>query len=389
MLKKEHLSFRISGSAVKPKLIDPADPALLALAERLISLYSQAAGAAMRRGELETAAAALIRGEKDVKTASALNKLLLDRTDFAVPIELDYPELRHETFLRSAQLLRSGTLQPAEPEVDFYGDLPDFETVQTWKPVSPQALLHRLNLAQAQGLICHAQTLKLTITDTDRTELRKLLKTIKFFRLLARFYQHKKGEINVEISGPFTLFGATTKYALNLANMLPALVKLPKWSLHADIALKNRALTLKLNEKSGLVSHYRNLSSYIPEEFTAFHRAFAARSQEWQIVGDTPFLDAGEQEIIFPDLSFQHSASGKVVHLELFHRWHAGELDRRIDRLKNDPALPLMLGIDRALIAGKDELDAKFTDAPHLASRCWLFRDFPGVESTLRVLKNL
>ena len=137
------------------------------------------------------------------------------------------------------------------------------------------------------------------------------------------------------------------------------------------------------------VSHYRNLSSYIPEEFTAFHRAFAARSQEWQIVGDTPFLDAGEQEIIFPDLSFQHSASGKVVHLELFHRWHAGELDRRIDRLKNDPALPLMLGIDRALIAGKDELDAKFTDAPHLASRCWLFRDFPGVESTLRVLKNL
>ena len=389
MLKKEHLAFRISGTAVKPKMVDPADPALLMLAERLIALYTQAAGAAMHRGELETAAAALIRAEKDVKTASALNKLLLDRTEFAVPMELDYPVLRHETFLRSAQLLRSGTLQPTEPELDIYGDLPDFETVRSWKNTTPQALLHRLNLAQAQGLLCHAQRLDLTIADSDRTELRKLLKTIKFFRLLAHFYQRKKGVINVEISGPFALFGATTKYALNLANMLPALVKLPKWSLHAAVQLKGRELNLKLDEKSGLVSHYRNLSSYIPEEFKLFHRAFAEKSQEWQIVGDTPFLDAGEQEIIFPDLSFQHIASGKTVHLELFHRWHAGELDRRIARLKSHPYLPLILGIDRALIADKEDLNAKFADAPQLAQRCWLFRDFPGVESTLRVLKHL
>lgn len=145
---------------------------------------------------------------------------------------------------------------------------------------------------------------------------------------------------------------------------------------------------MKLDNKAALVSHYRNLSGYIPEEIRLYHRLFAEKSGDWQITGDTPFLDAGEQEIIFPDISFTSGTTGKTIHLELFHRWHASLLDRRIDLLKHHPELPLILGIDRALVASPEVLAEKLSDAPHLLDRCWLFRDFPGVDSTLRVLKK-
>lgn len=387
MLNKEHLLCRIVSGRVKPCFVDPDSPEMLLLAERFISLYSQAAATAMRRGELAAAAGAMIRNENEIKIASGLNKLLLDRSEFAAVESKDYPAERRKIFLASAAALRSGTL-PEVPAWDIYGDLPDFEVVCAWKELTPQSLLHRYNLALAQGVLFYAEKLSFTVRSPDRAEMRKLLKAVKFFRLLAHFSNGGKGEIRAEISGPYSLFGPTVKYALNLANLLPALVNLPHWEMRAKVNFKGRELELKLNHKSGLVSHYRNLAGYIPEEIRVFHRQFAARSCRWQITGDTPFLDGGEQEIIFPDFSFTDRESGKLIHAELFHRWHAGMLEKRIALLKKNPSLPLVLGIERSLISDPAILAGKFADAPALLDRCWLFRDFPGVESTLRVLQK-
>ncbi len=388
MLNKELLSYRIVSGKAKPRFISPDDPENLALAERFIALYEQAAASAMRRGELNAAAGVLIRNGSDQKFSGGLNKLLLDRTSFAAAAEKDYPAARREVFLASAAMLVSGALPESAPW-DIYGDLPDFEIVRELKPVTPQALLHRYNLAQAQGLLFFAEKLSFTAYSPDPSELRKLLKAIKFFRLLAAFSAGKNGEIHAEISGPFSLFGPTAKYALNLANTLPALVNLPRWEMRAALKLKNRDLILKLDHKSGLVSHYRNLAGYIPEEIKIFHRHFADAGTPWQITGETPFLDGGEQEIIFPDFSFISRENGRIIHAELFHRWHAGGLERRIALLKKNPDLPLIIGIERSLIPDAETLAEKFADTPHLLSRCWLFRDFPGVGNTLRVLQKL
>ena len=386
MLNQEHLAFRLAGDRVKPRFIDPAAPELLAVAEQFISVYAQAAANGMPRGELAELAGALARGADDVKLASGWNKLLLDRAEFTTPEDWDYPAVRREILLRSGNAWRAGH-PPAPPEFDLYGDLPDFETVRRWREITPEQLLHRYNLALAQGLLCRARTLLLTLTGPAPAELRKLLKAVKFFRLLARFTRTDDG-VAVEISGPCSLFGPTTRYAMNLANLLPALVTLPRWSLAAEIELRARVRTLKLDQTSGLVSHYRQLAGYIPEEIRLFHRVFAEKSTEWRIVGDTPFLDAGEQEIVFPDLSFRSEATGQIVHVELFHRWHAGQLERRIALLQQRPELPLLLGIERSLVPDSDALDRRLADAPALRDRCWLFRDFPGVETALRALKR-
>ena len=227
MLKKEHLKFHIANGRIKPVFISPEAPENTALAQRFIALYEHAAAAAMRRGELNDAAEALIRAEKDLKSAAGLNKLLLDRTLFSAALECDYPALRRKLFLDSAQKFTNGIL-PAGGEVDFYGDLPDFEIICGFTTITPTALLHRYNLAQAQGLMFFTEKLSFTAQSSDAAELRKLLKAIKFFRLLAHFKAIGKGGISAEISGPFSLFGPTAKYALNLANILPALVNVPQ-----------------------------------------------------------------------------------------------------------------------------------------------------------------
>ena len=76
------------------------------------------------------------------------------------------------------------------------------------------------------------------------------------------------------------------------------------------------------------------------------------------------------------------------MHVELFHRWHAGQLTKRIALLAEKPDLPLLLGIDRALVKNEEEFDNLFADAPEVKEKCWLFRDFPGISTTVNALKR-
>ena len=119
-----------------------------------------------------------------------------------------------------------------------------------------------------------------------------------------------------------------------------------------------------------------------------FHRLFREQCAEWRIVGESPFLPGGPGgELIFPDLSFRRSSDGRLVHLELFHRWHRGPLDRRLELLREHPELPLILGIDRAL-ADDDAFQALLDRDPDFERRIYRFRDFPGVDRTFRMLEK-
>ena len=387
MLKKEHIICRIASGRVKPGYIAPDDLSALENASGLLAIYRHACRNNLTCNELEELSKNFIDSSIDVRFTSGLNKLLLDRCQFDAVEDIDYPARRRELFLASAANFKAGLPPLPESSVDIYGDLPGFERLKNFQDITPEELLDIFNLAQAQALLIYAETITLQLADPDVTALRKVMKAIKFFRLLAKFERGRKGVVNIDISGPYSLFGPSVKYAVSLASLLPVVVTLKNWKLSAQLKFRDRELKLKLDEKNLLHSPKRSFSSFVPEEIRMFHRLFAEKSTEWQIIGDTPFLDGGNQEIIFPDLSFQEKSSGKILHLELFHRWHAGQLARRLELLKKSPDLPLILGIDRSL-ADEETLAQMTADSPQLAQRCRLFRDFPGVENTLRALKK-
>ena len=150
--------------------------------------------------------------------------------------------------------------------------------------------------------------------------------------------------------------------------------------LFAKLKLDEREVELDLDEKSPLRSP-RPRADYLPPEIAAFRAAF--KSAEWEILPDAPPLLPDGETPILPDFSFRHIETGKIAHLELFHRWHKTGLARRIADPEKLKKLHLIVGADRVL--------APVLDADPQAEAAGLvfrFRDFPGVETTLRALKK-
>lgn len=402
MLTKDLLKFRRSDKGIKPLFIDSEDKQLLTLAEELIQVYATAAEKQQRRGEIAEIVEPLLTGAKDQKFIRGLNKLMLDRCEFSIHDNKDYVNLRHETFALAAKLFHANELPDdaalraavvsTTPELGefiergIYADLPDNERLTKFRSLLPRELLQRYNCSLVQSLLIYSEKLELKIVEPDPAKLRKMFKYLKFFRLLAMVETLPRiaNGMKFTIDGPASLFENTRKYGLQLAIFFPAICDLSKWQLNADLKLNNKVSRLKLNESSGLVGHYRNFSAYVPEEIVMFHRLFKQKVDDWNIVGDTPFIKPSGREIIFPDLSFQ-SLSGQLIHLELFHRWHSRPLLQRLEQLAVQSDMPLIIGVDRALY-NKSEIKLLLDGNDVFEQRGFLFRDFPGVERVRKLL---
>ena len=408
MLTKDLLKYRRQGKYIRPFFIDTNDGGLLQIADNLLTVYQgQEEGQNLTRGEIEELAEPLLKSHRDLKLTRGLNKLIADRCEFSQAEAFDYPDCRRELFLKAAELLKKGVFsfdeyqrQLTEPQDDndfashdIFADLPENETLSKIKKLFPRELLERYNCAQVQGVLLYASEIELKVSTSEPSELRRLFKYLKFFRLLAEIKElkipKKKGSrkkylsMQLTISGPASMFENSRKYGLQLASFFPAACALEEWQLKADVKLNNKIYRLNLNETTGLVSHYRNFSSYIPEEIVIFHRMFKQKVKKWEITGDTPFIKGEKQEIIFPDLNFKHK-SGKLVHLELFHRWHYGALMRRLEFCSKNPELPLVIGVDRALLKG--ELKELLEKNEYFQQKGFLFRDFPGIARVNKLL---
>ncbi len=396
MLTSDLIHTTRSGTLIKPCFIDPQTPDLLDLADKLILLCRKAAAGHITRAVFLESFAGIRSSDCRTFPVNALLKLLEERMEFQSGSgENDYPALRRELFLKSSELLQKGfpdeekfnTFFPPDTP-DPYGDLPEFDTASGFRDLTPPELLNRYNTALVQAILLKADKLTVVIGESDPAELRRMLKYLKFFRLLAEISKNSAGALKIDISGPFSLFGPTRKYALNLAAFFPAVIRLGSWKLRAEVKTRSgSSAVLKLDNTTGLVSHYRHFSAYVPEEIRIFHRVFSSKTDDWQITGDTPVLLAGNGRYLVPDLSFKRRSDGTVIHLELFHRWHRGQLENRLEYLERKSSLPLIIGIDRA-ICDEELCEILTKKYPGAMAKSFRFRDFPGVDTVLRKLNS-
>ncbi len=406
VLTKDLIRCRLERGAVRPRFVDTADDALLQLAERLLQVYR--APAAPCRGELEELAAPLLSAYPDTTLAQGLDKLLADRCEFAVVAGEDYPAWRAAVFRASGEVLRQGApadvqqyrdtvlagagLPAAVAEHGLYADLPENERLTRFRDLSPRQLLERYNVGLVQALLLRSSALDVVVDSPDPAPMRRLLKYLRFFRLLAHLTQEPGGAsaetaaLHLHIDGPTSLFAEVKRYGLQLACFFPAICGLAAWRLDAVVEWKGQSRPLHLTQASGLVSHYRNFSAYVPEEIRLFHEHFQRTVTTWRITGQTPFLRGEGQEMVFPDLSFTR-ADNTVLHMELFHRWHAGPLRERLRLVQERPELPLILGVDVALTRDP-EVSAVLADSGWFAERGFTFRDYPTVSKTLACLER-
>ena len=389
MLKLENLRFHRRREKLYVGFVSGSDETARRLCRELLDAFDEAAAGRWTRGELEEWCAALIRREKDVKLASGLAKILLDRAEFEESDDT-LPELRREVLSRAAEALKNAggdylsyrdELRGGRGDLDIYGDLPEFAKLEKCRVfASPEELIDAYNIALVQGLLLHSERLTLKFEAPRPENLRPLLRKLRFHRLLATGTNLTPTETVLEIDGPFSILENSRKYALQLAMFFPNVLRMPDWQLFARLKLGEREVDLELDESSPLRPP-RIAVDYLPPEIAAFRAAFA--SAEWELLSDAPPLLPNGETPILPDFSFRHIETGKIAHLELFHRWHRAGLARRIADPEKLKKLRLVVGADRSLAAILDA-DTKAEEA----GMVFRFRDFPGVETTLRALKK-
>lgn len=386
MLTRELLAFRrLKGDKLRPMFIDPDDADIQATAGALIDLLEHAAGEP--RGAIDDAASAIVGEARRLKVARGLFKLLIDRCEWEDPGET-VGEMRAAAFAASADVLynlpegagfkeyliavEARLPRPlADVRTHLYDDLPEHRRLVAVKPTTVAALLARYNLALAQGLVLYAGRLEVHAKKPGALELRKLLRWLRFSRLVAEVRRDGTAW-DMAIEGPAALFDMQKKYGLQLATFLGAVPLLGKFTVEADVQLpRQQPGRLYLDDKDPLTAADATALGHIPPEIEAGMTALG--DDKW-VVDPLPELrHVGASDMCVPDFAMREPASGRTVAVELFHRWHRHALVRRLDQLAARPDPQFLVGVDLALT--RDEtIAARLADHPQV----FTFNKFPS-----------
>ena len=399
MLNKETLRYKIDGDTIRP-LFSKVNGALLDVAEGLLTFYRSQQGAT--RNEIQDALSPHLYRAHNLTIARGLNKLIEDRCTFTDP--RDRRSLRESVFAASAAALSTPQadlrqhhktiaaqlgLSSKQLYDELYADLPNAAVLETPCDLGGRQLMHTFNLAQAQGLLIYAQSMEIAIADTDVAMRRRLLKAMRFRRLLATIKQDDLGNLILSVSGPASVLEQHQRYGLQLALFLPAIACTADWAMSAEInpprKEKRSRVRLQLDASSGLQGDNKFLG-YIPDEVTGLLERLQKQCPDWQCDDQAPLINVANGEIVVPDLRVH--INGRSYAIELFHRWHAHALRRRLQQLES-AAVPdyLIIGVDRSVLKKKDFQD--MAEHPLLAQRGFLFSDFPSPTAIKKCLKSI
>jgi predicted nuclease of restriction endonuclease-like RecB superfamily len=367
VLTRDLLLYRIQKGRVRPTLLPRESPEVVALSESLLGCVRGAAG--VTRGELEQELSELCVGFDEPKIAQGLVKLLVDRIEFTEPDD-EARTLRETAFDAGAAalgLLAADTTpelhearladaleSPLRAMRDrLYADLPDARPMLSFEDIDAPGLVDRWNLAQVQGLVMHAKTVEVTSSSPDLLRVRRLLRWLKFNRLVADV-RRENDDWTLVVEGPAAILEMARRYGLQLAQFVAAVPVLGTWRLRAEVQLRYGApVMLEVDERSGLVSPYERSLGHVPEEITVVVRKLSASAEGWEVDTSPQPRPVGTGALCVPDLTFRHTQSGTELAVEFFHPWHRHQLAARLDQLRVRPDDGLIVAVDEVLL--KDE----------------------------------
>jgi len=343
--------------------IVPLDPAARARVEELAAVYAEIARGHVGRprDELEATWGAVEVASHERRLADGVLKLVNDRCQFEPPSEVDPTALRGEVFLRASaarRALAAGAVldreailaeaasvcgvAPADAERLLYSDLRGAERLRAVEPIRPARLAADFDLAQTQAVLLRATRVVAEVSGADARAYRRLFHKLKFLRLLHEIAPIAAPEgggrgdgYRIEIDGPFSLFQAVTRYGLQLAMALPAIVECGRWRVEAEVlwGKDRRPVTFH----AGGQPAPRAAAAGAPEpreEVAALLARLGARIAEkdspWRASAASAILDLPGAGLCVPDLVLRHRDSGVQVFVELLGFWSREAVWRRV-----------------------------------------------------------
>jgi predicted nuclease of restriction endonuclease-like RecB superfamily len=384
----------------------PVHADTLALAAGLIALFHAAQG--QTRGALEAELQVLEGDQTDYRVKRGLAHLLAsDFSTFEVRSPLAPAELRQRVFALSAQTVPSPQhslatlttvadtlsqelgrdIDPAQVRAWLYADLPEAHVLTSFEAPTPEGLLQRYNLAQAQGVLYRASQVVLTAHRNDPGEYKLLFRYLKLFGLMAYIEGDADHGFTLTIDGPASLFMPSPRYGLALAKLLPALLHVTRWSLSATLVPRGQSPStaqgtrFTLEAGCGLVSHYPpgQLHDSILEQ--AFAERWAQTPTAWRLEREVDLIPI-PGSVMVPDFRLVH-ADGRSCLLEIVGYWRPEYLRKKFAQVRRAGRSDLILAVSERL--NLERAGVKREDLP---PRVVWFKDRVLPQAVLAVLEG-
>lgn len=371
MLPAELLIQRYAGVEVVPKRL-PLSPAYFDLAQELIDMFRAALG--KTRGELDGELQVLEGDHTDYRVKRGLAYLLSSaHSTFEVTCPLDPPTIRQRVFALAASTVPSPPashatlatladtlthelerqITPEQLRAGLYADLPEHQVMTGFDAPTPEALLHRYNLAQAQGVLYRASHVTLTAYRNDPGEYKLLFRYIKLFGIMSYIEGDADHGFTLTLDGPASLFKPSTRYGLALAKLLPALLHVSKWQLVATLvprALASygpEAASFSLAPDCGLVTHYPPGKPYDSILEQAFASRWEATKTPWRLEREVDLIPV-PGSVIVPDFRLVHP-DGRTWLLEIVGYWRPEYLRKKFAQVRRASRPDLVLAVSERL----------------------------------------
>ncbi len=354
MLTGKQVRVRVVRNKLTPLYLKPGDPVLVGVAEQLLFAYREAAG--RTRGETEGDLSDLLGDGPGQLVHQGLAKLLDDRCEYETVADLPPDAVREAAFRLSevehaaaakegrrydrdrALLAVAAELGCSSEQADrtLFADLRDEQRVLAFADLTPSALLHRYNVALAQSVLLRSSAVEVRVFGETPARYRQLFRAVKFHRLICTVGPAQAGSYTLNLDGPLSLFSATLKYGVQLAQFLPTLLHCKNFDLRAEVlwGAQKKPKTFTLAATDGLRSHTADFGMYAPKELE--NLLANLRDQDaWQVDADPHPLPAGGTTWV-PD--FTLTRGKKTVHVELLGFWRKLDIEAHYQRLR--AALP-------------------------------------------------
>jgi predicted nuclease of restriction endonuclease-like RecB superfamily len=341
----------------------------LSAAERARALEVGDALLRVTRGALGQDREAVEAGWAGVEVAAKERKLLLGlthlveaRSEFSAPASAEPELVRRRVFELAAQRraeLQDGELFRRESVLEqvagelgltvealeqaLYADLRSAQRLMACAVPSPQALVADYELTQVQSVLLRAVRIEAEVRASSPDAYRELFRKLKFRQLLFRIEPLAGGGYRLDIDGPMSLFGATTKYGLELALSLPALLSCGQLKLKAELRWGKR------REKLSFEQSYAQLKEAEPQQGVRSEVVELLETLQsnagWQTQLSERLLDLTEQGggVLVPDLELVRRDGAKAggasrapkqprrVLVEILGFWSRDAVFRRIE----------------------------------------------------------
>lgn len=396
MLTADHVRTRRKGHDLTILQLSKSDEAiLLDVSSRLIMAFERAIG--KKRDELNEELNDVIVQPRLLKAFEGLKKLLLDRSLFASPKEINPAELRALVFSAASKMraeLKEGERferqsalisAAAETTLDIYhlddvlfADLKGEQRLTQFTKLHPQRLLEEYKLGQEQAVLLRASELIVRVSCRQSSTYRYLFRQLKFRRLLFEITPkfHNQGahvlpavfddegmpdEYEIKISGPHNLFKSSTKYGLQLALILPTLRICDTWRLSAKVHWGKERLPLDFyldHLSSASVAEGEHSSEVgLPDELESLLKQLKKHKTEWRARRSSKILHLSGVGVCIPDLVFSHPQRKERVYFEVMGYWSRDAVWRRVELVQAGLAERMIFAVSSRLRVSEKVLD--------------------------------